>query len=109
LRQVDQKIFSIFANKYDAAFFSQFDIIVSALDNVAARRHLSEMAIKVGKPIVDAGTEGFSGQAKAVKRFLNDCHNCIPQVKEESFAVCTIRNTPERPVHCVAYAKTLYD
>lgn len=23
--------------------------------------------------------------------------------------MCTIRNSPERPVHCVAYAKSLYD
>lgn len=67
------------------------------------------MAIKVGKPVIDAGTEGFSGQAKAVVRYLNDCHNCVPAKSEESFAVCTIRNSPERPVHCVAYAKSLYD
>lgn len=66
------------------------------------------MALKAGKAIIDAGTEGLSGQAKAVKRFEVDCHNCTPVKSTESFAVCLVRDTPEKPVHCAAYAKSLY-
>ena len=68
--------------------------MISALDNVPARRHLSMMAIKAGKSVIDAGTEGLSGQAKAVKRFEIDCHNCTPAKSTESFAVCLVRDTP---------------
>ena len=52
------------------------------------------MAIKAGKSVIDAGTEGLSGQAKAVKRFEIDCHNCTPAKSTESFAVCLVRDTP---------------
>lgn len=92
-------------------FFSQFDVIVSALDNVRARAHLGKMAVKAGKPMVDGGTMGFHGQTMVFQRGATECYNCrpIPQNNEESFAVCTIRNTPERPIHCIVYAKNFYD
>lgn len=94
MRYVQIDLSRIFASKYDTAFFSQFDIVVSALDNVAARRQLSEMAIKAGKPVIDAGTEGLAGQANAIIRFKSECRHCVPMKTEESVAVCLVRDTP---------------
>ena len=61
------------------------------------------------KPLVDAGTQAYNGQAKPNIRFMTDCHNCSPSKNEESFAACTIRSRPERPIHCAVYAKAFYD
>lgn len=34
---------NLFENRFDVMFFSQFDIIYCALDNIAARKHLAKM------------------------------------------------------------------
>jgi ubiquitin-like 1-activating enzyme E1 B len=36
---------------------------------------------------------------------LSECFECQPKPTTKSYAVCTIRNTPELPVHCVVWAK----
>lgn len=68
------------------------------------------MAAKVGLPLVDGGTGQFQGQTRSIIRYETECHHCTPEMPEhENFAACTLRNSPERPVHCIAYAKNLYD
>ena len=36
-----------------------------------------------------------------------ECYECRPKPPPKSFPVCTIRNTPDKPIHCVVWAKEL--
>ena len=37
------------------------------------------------------------------------CYDCDPKREnKKTFPICTIRNTPEKPVHCVVWAEELY-
>ena len=36
-----------------------------------------------------------------------ECFECRPKATPKSFPVCTIRNTPDKPIHCVVWAKEL--
>ncbi len=36
-----------------------------------------------------------------------ECYECKPAPMPKSFPVCTIRNTPDRPIHCIVWAKDL--
>lgn len=56
---------------YDSLYFSQFDLLVSALDNHEARNYLNLMAIDNNLPMIDAGTSGFNGQAMLFIRYLS--------------------------------------
>lgn len=85
---------SIFEEKYDVEFYTQFDFILCALDNALAREHLGRMCLKSNRILVDAGTGGFSGQANVVKRFSYQCNNCQPSKGAPQYAVCTIRASP---------------
>ena len=36
-----------------------------------------------------------------------ECFECKPKPAPKSFPVCTIRNTPDKPIHCIVWAKEL--
>lgn len=40
-------------------------------------------------------------------RGATECFECAPKPAPKSYPVCTIRNTPDKPIHCVVWAKDL--
>ena len=36
-----------------------------------------------------------------------ECYECKPAPVPKSYPVCTIRNTPDKPIHCIVWAKDL--
>ncbi|KAH8076188.1 SUMO activating enzyme [Aureococcus anophagefferens] len=77
--------------RFGLAWFGGFDVVVNALDNVDARRHVNRMCLASDVPLIEAGTTGFLGQAT-----------------KKVYPICTIRSTPSEPVHCVVWAKELF-
>lgn len=37
----------------------------------------------------------------------SECYECVERPKPKGYPVCTIRNTPDKPIHCVVWAKDL--
>lgn len=86
---------NLYSKQFTDRFYQQFDLIISALDNIKAREHLAAQATRNGKPLVDAGTMGYNGQAYASIRFITPCHNCQPSRPEtDTGAACLIRSRP---------------
>jgi len=96
--------------RFDVSFYKQYDLVINALDNVHARQHVNRMCLLCSKPLIDSGSTGYNGQATLIFKGRTQCYDCIEKPKQQrTYAVCTIRNTPSQPIHCIVWAKFLYN
>ncbi|CAK1550629.1 unnamed protein product [Leptosia nina] len=100
---------SVISNDYGVSYFKQFNIVMNALDNRVARNHVNRMCLAADVPLVETGTAGYAGQVELIKKGLTQCYECLPKAPQKSFPGCTIRNTPSEPIHCIVWAKHLFN
>ncbi|KAH6601531.1 hypothetical protein BASA50_001569 [Batrachochytrium salamandrivorans] len=97
---------SIFEERFNIVWFKSFDIVLNALDNIAARRHVNLMCMAANVPLIESGTAGYLGQVSLHKYQVSGCYDCFPKPSErKTYPVCTIRSTPSEPIHCIVWAK----
>lgn len=64
------KIIPLYSNikeeTYDVPWFASFNLVMSALDNLDARKHINRMCLAAGVPLVESGTEGYFGQVQPI-------------------------------------------
>ena len=85
-----------------ARYFKQFALVLNALDNIAARNHVNRMCVATGVPLIESGTAGYLGQVAPILKG-KECYECQPKEAPKTYPVCTIRNTPSLPIHCIVY------
>lgn len=100
---------SVISNDYGVNYFKQFDLVLNALDNRVARNHVNRMCLAANIPLVETGTAGYAGQVELIKKDVTQCYECQPKAPQKSFPGCTIRNTPSEPIHCIVWAKHLFN
>lgn len=94
--------------KFDIGFVKGFDVVLNGLDNLEARKHVNRLCLAAEIPLVESGTTGYLGQVTVHEgNKSNACFECSPKPTPKSHPICTLRDTPEKPVHCVAYATDL--
>lgn len=60
--------------------------------------------------IIDAGTSGYSGQVHFIQPKITSCFDCVPKSADTKvFQVCTIRARPDKPIHCITWAKFVFE
>lgn len=100
---------SIMNPDYNAEFFRKFQLVMNALDNRAARNHVNRMCLAADIPLIESGTAGYLGQVTVIKKGVTECYECQPKPTRKTFPGCTIRNTPSEPIHCIVWAKYLFN
>ncbi|KAM6430685.1 SUMO-activating enzyme subunit 2 [Liasis olivaceus] len=100
---------SIMNPDYNVEFFRQFTLVMNALDNRAARNHVNRMCLAADVPLIESGTAGYLGQVTVIKKGVTECYECHPKPTQKTFPGCTIRNTPSEPIHCIVWAKYLFN
>nr|XP_057932182.1 SUMO-activating enzyme subunit 2 [Doryrhamphus excisus] len=100
---------SIMNPDYNVEFFKNFILVMNALDNRAARNHVNRMCLAADIPLIESGTAGYLGQVTVIKKGMTECYECQPKPAQKTFPGCTIRNTPSEPIHCIVWAKYLFN
>ena len=107
--QIESLHGSIMKDEYNRDWFKQFNIVLNALDNRQARNHVNRMCLAADVPLVESGTAGYLGQVTVIKKNKFECYECQPKPTQKTFPGCTIRNTPSEPIHCIVWAKHLFN
>eukprot|EP00347_Sterkiella_histriomuscorum_P011663 403371592 len=107
--QIQHYIGRIQEERFGYKFFIQFDIVINALDNIEARNHVNQMCFNLNIPLVEAGTNGYDATCISMAKNQTPCYQCVDQVKDQAFPVCTIRQKPEKLIHCIIWAKFLFE
>ncbi|KAK9789037.1 hypothetical protein WJX73_004094 [Symbiochloris irregularis] len=107
-------------DRFGIDFFDGFDLVLNGLDNLDARRHVNRMCHAARVPLVESGTSGYTGQVSVHGQLSRaetpstsqpaieaECFECQPKAAPKTYPVCTIRNTPDKPIHCVVWAKEM--
>lgn len=100
---------SIMNPDYGVTFFKKFNMVLNALDNRSARSHVNRMCLAADVPLVESGTAGYLGQVTVIRKGKTECYECQPKPHQKTFPGCTIRNTPSEPIHCIVWAKHLFN
>lgn len=95
--------------QYGVEYISKFDAVVNALDNLEARRHVNRLCLAAEKPLLEAGSTGHLGQVTVIRKGETECFECQSKPTQKVYPYCTIRSTPEKPIHCLVWAKNLFD
>lgn len=99
----------VMKSEYGINFFKGFDLCLNALDNRKARNHVNRMCLAANIPLVESGTAGYLGQVTVIRKGKTECYECQPKPHQKTFPGCTIRNTPSEPIHCIVWAKHLFN
>ena len=95
-----------FANEH----FSHADVLLNALDNVAARLYVDSQAVRLCKPLFESGTLGTKGNTQPVIPHITESYgDSQDQTQEQSFPACTLKNFPSLIQHTIHWAMDDFD
>jgi len=93
---------------FNLNYVKGFACVLNALDNVDARRHVNRLCLSAGVPLIDSGSTGYKGQVRPIFKGVTECYECREKPTQKVYPICTIRSTPDKPVHCIVWAKEAF-
>ncbi len=57
---------NIKSEEYNVDFFKKFILVLNALDNLDARRHVNRLCLASETPLIESGTQGYLGQVRLI-------------------------------------------
>jgi ubiquitin-activating enzyme E1 len=103
--KVAPETLNIFSDK----FFSDVDIVVTALDNINARNFVDGLCVKTGMAMIDSGTLGAKGNTQSIIPFVTESYGSSSDPAEKSVPVCTLKIFPYQIEHTVQWARDLFE
>ena len=64
--------------------------------------------LRLLRAVPAGGTQGYDGQVTTIVKGKTECYDCEPKPAPKGYPVCTIRTTPDKPIHCIVWGKHLF-
>uniref|UniRef100_A0A8C8ZUA9 Ubiquitin like modifier activating enzyme 6 n=1 Tax=Prolemur simus TaxID=1328070 RepID=A0A8C8ZUA9_PROSS len=94
---------------YNDEFYTKQDIIITALDNVEARRYVDSRCLANLRPLLDSGTMGTKGHTEVIVPHLTESYNSHRDPPEEEIPFCTLKSFPATIEHTIQWARDKFE
>ncbi|TWW59378.1 Ubiquitin-like modifier-activating enzyme 6 [Takifugu flavidus] len=94
---------------YNDSFFSRMNVVVTALDNVEARRYVDSRCVSNQRPLLDSGTMGTKGHTEIIVPNLTESYNSHRDPPEEEIPFCTLKSFPSVIEHTIQWARDKFE
>lgn len=85
--------------------FTNYTGVLSAVDNIKARKFMDEHCFKFGIPLFDSGIMGTKGSTQAVIPFVTETYSASTDMDtDKSFPMCTIKSFPNEIYHTIQWS-----
>jgi len=89
-------------------FWDSLDLVVNALDNVAARTYTDGKCVLHKKPLLESGTLGTKANTQVVIPLVTESYSSSKDPPEKSLPLCTLKNFPNNIEHTIEWARDLF-
>ncbi|KAM4707570.1 ubiquitin-like modifier-activating enzyme 6 isoform 1-T2 [Discoglossus pictus] len=96
-------------NIYRDEFYTRQDIVVTALDNVEARRYIDSRSVSNLCPLLDSGTMGTKGHTEVIVPRLTESYNSYRDPPDEEIPFCTLKSFPASIEHTIQWARDKFE
>uniref|UniRef100_A0A673V163 Ubiquitin like modifier activating enzyme 7 n=1 Tax=Suricata suricatta TaxID=37032 RepID=A0A673V163_SURSU len=97
---------------YGNNFFSRVDGVAAALDSFQARHYVAARCTHYLKPLLEAGTQGTSGDASVFVPWVTETYRAPASAlasENATYPVCTLRHFPSTVEHTVQWARDEFE
>ena len=90
--------------------FNNKTIIISALDNIEARKYVDSVCFNRCLPLFESGTMGMKCNTLPIIPYITETYSDSSDNSEDvQFPVCTIKNFPNNIQHTIHWARDYFD
>lgn len=96
-------------NIFDDEFFENLNIVISAVDNMSARKYIDKLCTFYNKIFIDSGTQGTKANSDIYYPNSTICFNDLEIQEKKEVPMCTLKNFPTKIEHCIEFAKNVFN
>ncbi len=93
---------------FNDEFIESQNILISAVDNLQARKYLDNLATFFNKIYMNSGTEGTKANSDIYYPNKSICMNDLKFIEKKEIPQCTLRTSPSKIEHCIELGKTIF-
>lgn len=91
-------------------YWKKLDIVLNALDNMIARQYTDGQCVLHERPLFESGTLGTQANSVIVLPHKTSSYSEGAAAGEgKGIAKCTLQNFPALPLHCIEWAREMFD
>jgi ubiquitin-activating enzyme E1 len=97
---------------FSSNVFKDAEIVISALDNIEARKYVDSICFDKCLPLFESGTMGMKCNTLPIIPYLTEtysCNNTDSDENQNEFPACTIKNFPNCIQHTIHWARDYFE